>query len=370
MGTFRELFADIADAIRGKDGSMGAIVAIDFPDRIAAIPAGGSEPTGGTPYALLYEDGYMSIQFGQEAYDEASHGQVVRVYTDFVFEDVEYPGSIEWPWENDRLLIRAVVARHKVELPFVYDMFKRCTNLAYADLNKLQLSRVTDLGGVFSYDTSLKMVCCSEWDLGNVTIAQGTFYNCSALTEVDCSGWGMGSCDNAFNGCGKLAALDVSAWGPTKALLLYRTFYGCSALAYLLLEAWGAVRVDNLNAAFYHVAVELMDLSAWDVSGCSTMASTFSYLTNLKTLDISGWDTSSMVNLTSMFMGCSALTTIWAGDGWTTKAVTSSGNNNYVFNSCTSLVGGNGTTFSGSHANMEYARINAEDAPGYFTRKE
>jgi hypothetical protein len=33
------------------------------------------------------------------------------------------------------------------------------------------------------------------------------------------------------------------------------------------------------------------------------------------------------------------------------------------------LVGGNGTLYNSSHSNKEYARIDKEETPGYFTLK-
>ena len=68
-----------------------------------------------------------------------------------------------------------------------------------------------------------------------------------------------------------------------------------------------------------------------------------------------------------MFKGCSALTTIMVGDGWTTANLTESAD---VFKDCTSLVGGAGTPYDGSHIDYTYARIDGgSDNPGYFTAK-
>lgn len=39
-----------------------------------------------------------------------------------------------------------------------------------------------------------------------------------------------------------------------------------------------------------------------------------------------------------------------------------------MFLNCTSLLGGNGTTYSSSHTNADYARVDGENGlPGYFT---
>ena len=40
-----------------------------------------------------------------------------------------------------------------------------------------------------------------------------------------------------------------------------------------------------------------------------------------------------------------------------------------MFLGCSTLVGGNGTTYDDSKTDKEYARIDTEETPGYFTKK-
>ena len=66
-----------------------------------------------------------------------------------------------------------------------------------------------------------------------------------------------------------------------------------------------------------------------------------------------------------MFYSCANLRTIFADSGWSTAAVTYSSN---MFSGCTSLVGGQGTTYSSSHVDKAYAHIDGGTSnPGYFT---
>ena len=66
--------------------------------------------------------------------------------------------------------------------------------------------------------------------------------------------------------------------------------------------------------------------------------------------------------------GCTNLRTIYVGSGWSTAAVTSSSD---MFFNCTSLVGGQGTTYSSSNpTDKTYAHIDGGTSnPGYFTDK-
>jgi hypothetical protein len=66
-----------------------------------------------------------------------------------------------------------------------------------------------------------------------------------------------------------------------------------------------------------------------------------------------------------MFQSCIVLMTIYGGD-WVKKPELVQTN---MFRLCTSLVGGNGTTYSSAHVDAEYARIDRAGTPGYFTQK-
>jgi hypothetical protein len=67
-----------------------------------------------------------------------------------------------------------------------------------------------------------------------------------------------------------------------------------------------------------------------------------------------------------MFSGDSKLKTIYASNKFVTNKVVEG---YHMFSSCSSLVGGNGTTYSTSHTTHEYARVDTASTPGYFTLK-
>ena len=69
--------------------------------------------------------------------------------------------------------------------------------------------------------------------------------------------------------------------------------------------------------------------------------------------------------MSKMFWYCYyKLTSIYVSDRWNTQSVTDSED---MFLSCYDLSGGNGTEYSSSHKDAEYARIDKEGQPGYFT---
>ena len=83
-------------------------------------------------------------------------------------------------------------------------------------------------------------------------------------------------------------------------------------------------------------------------------------------LDLSNWDISNVTNMSYMFNGCFNLTTIYTSNLFDTSNVSSSGG---MFISCSKLVGGNGTTYTITHQNATYARIDKAGQKGYFTEK-
>lgn len=87
---------------------------------------------------------------------------------------------------------------------------------------------------------------------------------------------------------------------------------------------------------------------------------------SLTNLDVSGWNTAKVTNMHWMFLNCVNLTTIYASSSFVVEQVTDSEG---MFSGCPRLIGGNGTVRSGEHNDKEYARIDKEGTPGYFTQK-
>ena len=110
-----------------------------------------------------------------------------------------------------------------------------------------------------------------------------------------------------------------------------------------------------------YTALASLDFSNFDTANATSFASMFDGCSGLTSLDVSNFDTSKATTFASMFDGCAALATITASD-W--SATVTSGN---MFNGCTSLVGGNGTTYDADHTDAAYAHIDTADNPGYFT---
>ena len=133
------------------------------------------------------------------------------------------------------------------------------------------------------------------------------------------------------------------------------------------MEYLNTEEVTDMSQMFY-CSYELtdVDLSHFNTSKVTDMNNMFACWQGT-TLDLSSFNTSQVTNMMSMFYWCYNLTTIYAGDGWSTASLEYS---DYMFNDCTSLVGGMGTTFDGNHIDAAYAHIDGGPSnPGYFTDK-
>ena len=145
-----------------------------------------------------------------------------------------------------------------------------------------------------------------------------------------------------FSYCNKLTSIDVSNFNTSNVTNMRYMFYGCAS-------------VNSLN------------VSNFNTSNVTTMEEMFDMCYVLTSLDLSSFNTAKVTNMSSMLSRCTNLTTIYASTGWTTNAVTSS---SMMFWNSTKLVGGQGTTYSSSHMDKSYARIDGGPSnPGYFTDK-
>ena len=169
------------------------------------------------------------------------------------------------------------------------------------------------------------------YDMGHLQSITGISYlNTSAVTNM---AYMFGLCDN-------LTSLDVSGFNTANVTKMGGMFGGCSSLTNLDLSNFNTAKVTDMDHMFD------------DCEG-------------LTTLDLSSFNTTKVTNMAYMFLSCYNLATIFVGSGWTTTAVTSSSE---MFSNCTSLVGGQGTTYNANHTDKAYAHIDGGTSnPGYFT---
>ena len=143
-------------------------------------------------------------------------------------------------------------------------------------------------------------------------------------------------------------------------------FYECMLLKSLDLSNFDTSKVLDMCWMFYYCdGLESVDLRSFNTANVTNMWYMFSSCTSLTRLDLSSFNTAKVWAMQNMFSHCSNLSTIYVGPEWSTVAVTNSGN---MFTSCTSLVGGMGTTYDADHVDAAYAHIDGGPSnPGNFS---
>ena len=169
-----------------------------------------------------------------------------------------------------------------------------------------------------------------------------------------------------FQNCNQLTSLDVSNFNTSKVTNMYGMFYECGSLRSLDLSSFNTSKVTNMACMFESCNnLSNLDLSSFNTSKVTSMGYMFECCDGLRSLDLSSFNTSQVTNMSSMFSNIINLQTIYVGNGWSTAAVTYSDD---MFYNCTSLVGGQGTTYNPSYIDKTYAHIDGGTSnPGYFT---
>ena len=126
-------------------------------------------------------------------------------------------------------------------------------------------------------------------------------------------------------------------------------------------------KANVMDGMFYMLSsLETVNLGDhFDSSNVYIFNTMFNDCSSIKTLDLTKLNTSNATNLRFMFAGCTSLTTIKVSDAFVLDKVTVSES---MFQNCTNLVSGAGTTYDASVIDATRAVIDEGDIkPGYFT---
>ena len=111
-----------------------------------------------------------------------------------------------------------------------------------------------------------------------------------------------------FNGCAKLAALDVSHFNTSNVTKMNSLFCNCTSLTNLDVSSWNVSNVEEMRYLFYN---------------CKS----------LKAIDLTKWNTAKLNYVSSMFCGCSSLTEL----DLSKLNVNYAEYGSYMFENCTKL---------------------------------
>ncbi len=310
-------------------------------------------------------------------------------------------------------------------------MFSSCSELVSLDLSGFNTSEVTNMGHLFRNCSSLRTIYVGDgWTTAGVTYFTDMFYNCSSLEGGQGTTWNPSNpTDKAYahidggpSNPGYFTAEGTEPYAcfmPSDSTL---TFYYDNLRSsrpgttfdlnpYYDIPDWynvtvrtnvtkvvfdslftvarptstfswfsGMKKLQSITGMNYLNTSEVtimdymfgncnvltsLDLSHFNTSNVTSMWGMLSFCYELTSLDLSSFNTFKVSAMESMFSNSNNLKTIYVGNGWSTAAVTHSSN---MFNNCTSLLGGMGTTYDENHVDAAYAHIDGgPDNPGYFT---
>ena len=251
-------------------------------------------------------------------------------------------------------------------------MFSNCTILTNLDLSGFNTQNVKNMIYMFYNCSRLTSLDLSGFNTQNVTNMEWMFFCCSSLTNLDLSGFNTQNVTNMagmFASCSSLKSLDLSGFNTQNVTNMEWMFSSCSSLTSLDLSGFNTQNVTEMSGMLSNCSsLTNLDLSVFNTQNVTSMNSMFGSCRSLTSLDLSNFNTQNVTDMGMIFDGCSGLTTIYADEkSWSTKKVQSGDD---VFSYCNKLVGGNGTVYSANHVDSEYARVDKEGAPGYFTQKE
>ncbi len=217
-------------------------------------------------------------------------------------------------------------------------MFNGCISLKNLNLGEWKVSNVTTMKYMFSGCNSLVELDVSKWNTSSLKIMEGIFSKCSSLIQVDTSAWDTRNVTNMnymFAHCNNLTELNLSRWDTSRITNMQGMFDSCKSLRNIEgIRNWNVSNATNISWMFNGcISLKNLNLGEWKVSNVTTMEGTFAECNNLTELDVSAWDTSKVTTMEYMFSGCYNVTQLDVSR-WNTSNLT---NTNYVFYGCNNL---------------------------------
>lgn len=248
------------------------------------------------------------------------------------------------------------------------NMFANCYKLTSLNISNFNTSNVKNMSNMFSGCSGLTSISVSNFVTTKVTDMSYMFAGCSGLTFIDASNFvttNVTNMSSMFYGCSKLSSINTANFNTVNVTNMSGMFCNCKAMTTLDLSHFITTSLTNIDQMFNQcTSLSSINLNNFNTSNVTSMNSVFNNCISLTSIDLSSFDTSNVTYMNAMFGGCSSLTTIIVSPLFIVDSVTESQN---MFYGDTLLVGGNGTSYSAEHIDVEYARIDATSAPGYFT---
>lgn len=183
-----------------------------------------------------------------------------------------------------------------------------------------------------------------------------------------------------FGGGNSLKEIDLSSFNTSKANNMTGMFtawnstignWGNKTIKKIILgNNFVTNNVIYMNDMFSGQPIEELDLSNFNTSKLISMYHMFNGCNEIKELNLSSFNTHGVTDIRGAFFNCPKLEKIIVSNDFVTSGIIVGIDDDTLFKYNIKLVGGNGTTYDASHTDIEYARIDTTETPGYFTLKQ
>ena len=231
---------------------------------------------------------------------------------------------------------------------------------------------VTNMSKLFYNCSNLASVTFGSDFETNAVTDMSYMFALTGIESIDLSGLNTSAVINMssmFAGS-SFVTLDLSTFNVNNVTTMASMFNGADVLEELTLPAKttanSTANVTDMSSMYAGTALEELDVSMLDTSKVTNMASMFANMDYLTYIDVSNFNVTKVTSMDTMFSGDSELQKIYvdSGTNWKTKAADGC-TGAKMFDSCTSLVGNSGNSYSSSATSFAYAN----SATGYFTVK-
>lgn len=263
--------------------------------------ATGDAICGEDAYAILYDDGRLVIQKGEDTESENIVAQYLLDATNSDMCSNNYNPQVTSVEIKNRLVGRTS-----------FDSFFAGCNFTEIDVSNIDFSQVTTATGMFAGNTNLKSLDISMWDTSSATGLGALCSSCSSLETVNMDNLSWNSATSsgnmlggAFAGCSSLSSISMKNWSNLPSVMEHcfgRSWNITNGTPSIDVSGWDTSNVSSFNGLFAGCSVKtLTGLNTWNTSNVTDMFQCFNGMSNLKSLDISNWNFANVTNTGMMF---------------------------------------------------------------------
>ena len=192
-----------------------------------------------------------------------------------------------------------------VQWQTMVNAFIGCENMQFAaNIDAPDLSRVTDMGGMFSGCTSFNQPL-NNWDVSKVTSMRSMFQGCTSFNQP-LNNWNVSQVTRMwgmFQGCTSFNQ-SLNSWDVSMVTSMGSMLQGCTSFNQSL-NSWNVSKVTDMSSMLQGCTSFNQSLNSWNVSMVTDMSSMLQGCTFFNQ-PLNNWDVSKVWSMKDMFCGCSS----------------------------------------------------------------